>query len=151
MSPAAALGLDVSVTGYLDRIPTEDGAIDERDVTLSASYVAHDFELRGEWGRLSHELEADGATHRTTGWYVLAARSLPGRLERVRPYAMVDRLHVADDFTYFGRLVDRSAWMAGVRWDADAAVALKAEVRSQRVGAGDRDALLRFQLAFALN
>lgn len=151
VSPAAALGLDVSVTGYLDRIPTEDGAIDERDVTLSASYVAHGFELRGEWGRLSHELEADGATHRTTGWYVLAARSLPGRLERVRPYAMVDRLHVADDFTYFGRLVDRSAWMAGVRWDADAAVALKAEVRSQRVGAGDRDALLRFQLAFALN
>jgi hypothetical protein len=64
---------------------------------------------------------------------------------------MVDRLRVADDFAYFSRLADRSAWMAGVRWDADAAVALKAEVRSQRVGGGERDGLLRFQLAFALN
>ena len=151
IAPPGIIGLDLSVTGYLDRVPAASGPIDERDVTVSASYVAHGLELRGEWGRMRHESENDGATHRTTGWYVLASRSLPGGLEMVRPYVMVDRLRVPDAFEFFSRVPDRSAWMAGVRWDPDPAVALKGEFRSQRIGAGDRDGLIRFQLAFALN
>lgn len=151
IAPASILGLDLGVTGYLDRVPIENEPIDEFDVTVSGSYIARGLELRGEWGRMRHEPLASTESYTTHGWYLLASRALPGRLERVRPYVMVDRLEVPEDFSFFQRVSDRSAWIAGFRWDADAAVAVKADFRSQRIGRRDRDGLVRFQVAFALN
>jgi hypothetical protein len=151
ISPPAVVGLDVSVTGYIDRIPAETGAIDERDFTLSASYLARGWELRGEWGRMHHEPAGSNVDYDTDGWYLLMSRGLPGNFETVRPYVMVDRLEVPAGFEFFERVRDRSAWMAGLRWDADPAVALKVDYRSQRIGGGERDGLVRLQLAFSLN
>jgi hypothetical protein len=151
ISPPTIVGLDLGVTGYLDRIPAEGGAVDEKDVTFSGSYVARGLELRGEWGLMRHEPAGSNERFETTGWYLLASRSLGGRLERVRPYILLDRLRVPEGFDFFQRVSDRSAWVAGVRWDADAAVAVKADFRSQRVGTGNRDGLVRVQIAFSLN
>src|SRR5690606_23409084 len=140
----------LSVSGYWDRIPAEAGEISERDIAVAGSYVARGYDLRGEWSRMHHETE-DGSDYTTTGWYVLVSRSLSGRLESVRPYLMLDRLEVADGLSYFGSAQDQSSFTAGARWDVDPAVALKADVRSQRIGVREREVIARLQIAFALN
>ncbi|MGH7505247.1 MAG: hypothetical protein ACRELX_06335 [Longimicrobiales bacterium] len=150
ISPAGAVGLELSVTGYWDRVPAPDGEIRERDITVSGSYVARGYELRSEWGRLEHEI-AGGDDFQTTGWYVLLARRLPGALENIRPYVLLDRLEAAGGLAFLEDAPDQSSFAAGARWDVDPAVALKADVRSQRIGGGAREALVRLQLAFALN
>jgi hypothetical protein len=149
ISPPSVVGLDLSVTAYLDRIPAESGEIDETDFTISGSYVARGYELRSEWSRMSHETAAQ--TFKTTGWYVLLSRHLPGSLENVRPYVMIDRLDVDESFEFLEGAVDQSNWIIGARYDVDASIALKADYRSQKFGTTEREGLLRFQLSFSLN
>jgi hypothetical protein len=140
-------GLELSVSGYFDRIPAPSGDLRERDFTISTSYLAGGIELRAEWGRMDHKPIDGSGTYRTTGWYVLLGKSLPGQLERVRPFFVVDRLRVPSDEDFFEGASSESAWEAGVRWDIQDWVAAKGDYRSQQVGDRDREGLVRFQLA----
>lgn len=150
LAPRALLGLDLSVTGYLDRIPRPLGALDETNIMAAVSYLARGYELRSEFGYMNMDPDI-GSDFESTGWYVMASRHLPGGLENLRPYVMVERLDVAEGLDYLSDVDDQSAWMAGLRFDLNSAIALKGDYRSQRIGGGERDDLIRFQLAFSLN
>lgn len=150
IAPRALLGLDLSVTGYVDRIPRLTGVLDETNLMAAASYFSRGYELRGEWGYMNLE-PVTGPGFESTGWYLLVSRSLPGNLENLRPYAIVEQLNVAEGLDYLSAVDDQSAWAAGLRYDLNPAVALKGDYRNQRIGGGSRDGLIRFQLAFSLN
>jgi hypothetical protein len=145
--PPAVVGLELSLTGYADRIPAESGELRERGWTASGSYVAHQWELRSEYGQLDHRTADGSATFRTTGWYALAAFELP-RVP-VKPYVMLDHMDVPEADPFLFGIPDREGFVVGVRWDPDRRAAVKAEVLSQRVGDGDRQTTLRAQLAVA--
>jgi hypothetical protein len=149
--PPDLAGLDIGVTAYFDRVPWTVSPLQEQDLMISASYVAHGIELRGEYGILNFERSDNDEDFDTRGWYVLISKSLPGRLENLRPYAMVDRLERANGLPFIQHVPDQSAWIGGMRYDFNTAVAVKADYRSQRLGSADRDGLVRFQLAFSLN
>lgn len=149
-APRAASGFDVHATAYWDDIPASAGSIGERIFTGSASYLANALEVRAEWSRMEHRPDTRSEIYRTTGWYVLASRRLPGRLDALRPYVMRDRLLAADDDAFLEGAADYDAWVFGLRADFGGAVALKGEYASERVGDGERDSVVRFQAAVSL-
>jgi hypothetical protein len=149
-APRFALGWEIDATAYLDDIPAAGGSIRERIYTASTSYLARGLEVRAEWSRIEHRPEGTNQTYRTTGWYVLASRRLPGRFDSLRPYLLWDQLRVAEDDAFLEGAPDYDAWRAGLRWDVHDAVALKGEYVSERVGAGERESIVRFQLAVSL-
>lgn len=149
LAPPRVPGLEVGVTAYRDDFESEFGPIEETDVTLSGSYLGRGLEVRGEWGRMFHELA--GVDHETTGWYLLLSHQLMGRLEQLRPYVMYDDLDVAAGEAFLEGAEDQNAWIAGFRWDVARNVAVKMDYRSQRVGREDRDGVVRVQAAFSFN
>lgn len=149
-APRFAQGWEVYASAYRDEIPATDGSIRERAYTASTSYLASGLEIRAEWSRLNHRPEGANRTFRTTGWYALVSRRLPGRFESLRPYLLRDRLRVAKGETLLEGSPDYDAWVAGLRWDVHDAVGLKGEYVSERVGDGRRDSIVRFQAAVSL-
>jgi len=147
LEPPALVGLELSLTGYGDRIPTEVGEIRERAWTAAASYVAGHWELRSEYGQLDHRALEGGATLRTTGWYVLGAFQIPRTA--FKPYVLVDRMEVPEGDPFLAGIPGRNAYVGGVRFDPDPRAALKGEVLSERVGDGSRQTTVRAQLAVA--
>ena len=147
VAPEAVPGLDVAVTGYFDEIPADAGTLRERDVTVSATYLAGGVEFRGEWSRMNHLPDAGGGSYRTTGWYALLSDRLPGRWSEIRPYLLVERLDPAKDEAFLEGAPEEKAWAAGVRWDVEQWLAIKADYRSQEVGDLPREGLVRIQLA----
>jgi hypothetical protein len=144
-SPPNVIGLDLSVTGYADRIPAEAGDVRERGWTASGSYLAGRWEVRTEYGQLIHRPEEGSERWRTTSWYVLGAVAFGGG--QVKPYVMVDDLDVPAEDVFLAGIPARDSRLVGVRWDPVPRAALKAEVISERVGGGDRESAVRAQLA----
>ena len=147
VSPDAIPGLGAYVSGYFDRIPADSGSLRERDVTASASYVRGDIELRGEWSRMGHEPVGSDSTYRTVGWYLLAAYRLSERLARVKPYLLIEGLDAAKGEAFLEGAANEDAWAAGLRWDPNQWVALKADYRSRKIEGSNRDGVVRAQLA----
>ena len=147
VNPDAVPGLAVHVSGYFDRIPSEPTSLRERDYAMSATYVRGDIELRGEWSRMNHELVDSDGEYQTTGWYVLAAYRLSEQFARIKPYLLIENLDAAEDEAFLEGAVDEEAWAAGVRWDANRWVALKADYRSRRLENMNRDGVVRAQMA----
>ena len=145
-APPAVVGLEVSLTGYADRLPAETGELRERAWTLSGTYLGRGWEVRSEYGQIDHRT-ADDLRYRTTGWYVLAGYGL--RHGTVKPYAVLDHMRVPEDDPFLAGIPDRESFVLGARWDPDPRAALKAEVASQRVGASERTTAVRAQLAVA--
>ena len=82
--------------------------------------------------------------HNTSScWYVLASQSLPGRWSDLRPYMMFDELEPDATEASLEGAEETSAWVNGLGWDviasARAAVALKADFRSEEVGVIEND------------
>lgn len=145
LTPGSIPGLELAATTYLDRIPDSRGSIKERDITLSANYYAHGFDIRGEWGVMKHSRGRD--RYETRGAYVLVSKSLGGAFDRFKPYVMFDDLKVADDESFFadGQTTREVVW--GGRLDVHEGVALKGEFVSRKVPRETKDSLVRFQLA----
>jgi hypothetical protein len=80
---------------------------------------------------------------------VLLGVGLGGRLDSLKPYALLDSLKVAPGEDYFAGIPDRNAWSAGLRWDPNSKTAVKAEFVSQKVAANPRDRLFRSQIALS--
>ena len=146
ISPDAAPGLEVDVSGYFDRIPAV-ASLDERDYAVSTAYVRGGAEVRAEWSRMTHAPVDAAVTYTTTGWYVLAAHRLSRDFARVKPYVLIEQLDVARDETYFGGVPNERAWAIGVRWDINQFAALKADYRSRKLEAVERSGAVRAQLA----
>ena len=149
ISLAPVLGWKLTASGYFDTIPAESGALRERDYTLSTVYVGQGIELRAEWARMNHSPTDGAETYRTTGYYVLVSKRLPGRLEKVRPYLLFDHLRVAPGEAFLADITDEESWTAGARFDPIGGAALKLEYRSQKNGATDRASVIQVQAAFA--
>jgi hypothetical protein len=147
VSPESAPGLNVSVSGYFDQIPSPGESLRERDVTASGSYVRGDVEVRAEWSRMRHTTIQSGVVYETTGWYTLIAYRLPASLARIKPYVMVEGLDAADGEAFLEQTPDEHAWAAGARWDANRWVALKADYRSRKLQGVDQFGTMRAQLA----
>lgn len=148
-SPDATPGLELAAAAYAGRVRLRPGAINERDVTLSVSYVASGNEVRGEWARMIHRLSATTKPYRTTGYYLLLSRRLAGRAERFRPYFLLDRLAIARGEAYLAEARNENAWAAGIRWDESQRLSLKGEYRTQRAVNGDRETVVGLQLGFS--
>ncbi|HET9794617.1 MAG TPA: hypothetical protein VFS34_09160 [Thermoanaerobaculia bacterium] len=146
-APAGVPGWTIGGAAFVDRIPAPEGTYREIDETLSTSFVRGALELRGEWGRMEHRL--DGVTHLTTGWYALASWRLGGALESLRPYALLDRLDVANEEPYLSDVPDQRAWSAGVRWDAASHLVFKFDYQSQRAPHAEEERRARVQVAVA--
>ena len=147
ISPDAAPGLDLYVSTYIDRIPGAAGDLRERDFTTSASYALGAIEVRGEWSRLRHQRIDSGVVYRTTGWYGLAGYRLSGRLSRLKPFVLVEKLQADRNEVFVGGAQDEEGVAAGLRWDANQWVALKSDYRSRRIEEGRREGVVRAQLA----
>ena len=145
LAPPGLVGLDISLTGYADRLPAEAGELQERAWTLSGSYLSGPWEVRSEYGQIHHEATDAGPSNQTEGFYALAGYGL--RHGTVKPYLMFDHMDVPEADPFFAGIPDREGWVIGVRWDPDPRAALKAEYTSQRVGEGDRTSTVRAQLA----
>lgn len=146
VSPDAAPGLSLFVSGYFDHIPAPE-TLRERDFTLSGSYLRGDVELRGEWSRMQHTGDQSGTEYDTTGWYALFVYRLPPNLGGLKPYLMVEGLNVPEGEVFLEGAQDEDAWAAGARWDVNRWVALKADYRSRRLQHTDRFGTVRVQLA----
>ncbi len=148
-SPVAITGLDVGVSEYAGDIPAPDVRLRERDTTLFASYVRGGLELRGEWAEMIHRPFSGGRQFITRGWYVLTSFRARGRLHRLRPYFILDRLNVAPDEQYLNGVFDQRAWAVGVRWDARNWLALKTDAGVHLTRDGQREHLVRAAVTFA--
>ena len=148
-SPDSLPGLEIAAAAYVGRVDLNPGHINERDVTLSLSYVASGNELRAEWARMNHRISSAPKPYRTTGYYALVSRRLNGRAERFRPYFLLDRLTIARGETYLADATDENAWAAGVRCDVTQRFSLKGEYRSQRAVNGDRETVAGIQFGFS--
>ena len=104
-------------------------------------------ELRSEWSLLHHTPTVGTGSFDSHGWYVLASYRLPGSLQALRPYTLVEALKVAQGEAYFAGVPDERAVAIGLRYDVNRWVALKGDCRVQKVGDSGRRGVARFQLA----
>ena len=146
VAPDAIPGFQAFASAYFDSVPAPSGELRERDVTLSLSYIRGAAELRAEWSHLQHTPRG-GASLETRGWYILASHGLSGPLKGFRPYALLEALDVADGEAYLDGIPSEKGVSVGLRYDVNRWLALKGEVRSQRVGDGPRASVVGFQLA----
>jgi len=149
MAPDAMPGLEIGAAAYAQRLPDRQETLRERDFTLSLSYLNSGTEVRAEWARMNHRGTQSGDLYQTTGYYALVSKRLPGRLERARPYLLVDRLRLAEGEAFFAEATDENAWAVGMRYDVTKRLTVKGEARSQRGGAGDREKVLGLQIGLA--
>lgn len=126
--------LQVGGAVYLDRASTEDDEeIDERTLSAHAVWNGENPEVIGEYAQIRHEPTDEGEDWTTDAWYLQVAYRLRGELDRVKPYARVERIAVPDADRLFGPLeLDYRARIAGVRYDFATLAALKLEIRRQR-------------------
>ena len=76
---------------------------------------------------------------------------MTGGLRDLTPYARYEKMDIDDgDVVFTGVLDDYEAIVAGVRYDFDDLVALKAEYRNERVGGGERMDAYFVQASFAI-
>jgi hypothetical protein len=98
---------------------------------------------------MAHAQVGGPAEYVTRGWYVLGSWRPRGRWKPLRPYLLIDHLHVARGEQYLSDVHDENAWSAGVRWDVSSKLAVKSEFRSQLMPAPHRAHFIRIELAFA--
>jgi len=146
-APDGVPGWTIGAAAFADRIPAPEGTYDEFDQTLSTSYLRGPLEIRGEWSRMEHRLS--GKAHVSRGWYGLVSWRLPDRLRTLRPYFLIDRLHIADDEPYLAGIGDQRAWAAGLRWDTTAHLVLKVDFQSQTAGEPGQERRIRLEVAVA--
>jgi hypothetical protein len=147
VSPGRVPGFEISTSTYVDRIPAPSGALKERDAAVAVSYVHSGLELRAEVSVMRHQDEASDVAHVTRGWYVLAARRLSGRLRKLTPFALLERLDAAETEIFLEGTPDERSWTIGARWDASRWIALKSDFHARRTGSAPWFHVFRGQLA----
>jgi hypothetical protein len=148
-APDALTGFEAGSAGYVGRIRAPGQTLRELDATVFSSFVRGGIELRGEWARMAHAEVGGPSEFITRGWYLLGSWRPRGRWKPLRPYLLIDHLHVARGEQYLADVHDQNAWSAGVRWDASSRLALKGELRSTLFPAPQRAHFIRVELALS--
>ncbi|MCU1244926.1 MAG: hypothetical protein JWN02_836 [Acidobacteria bacterium] len=147
VSPDALPGWQLGGAEYDGEIPAPNEKMREVDRTFFTSYLRSGIELRTEWAEMHHRRFSDGARFVTHGWYLLASLRPHGRWVRLRPYLLLDHLNVPGNEAFLSEVHDQRAWAAGMRWDANAHLAIKADYRAQIAKDHTRERLFRLQFA----
>ena len=146
-APDSVPGWSIGAAALEDRIPAPEGTYREIDATLSTNFLRGPAEIRAEWGRMDHRRA--GVSHATSGGYALVSWRLPGPLDSLRPYLLIDRLDVARDEPYLSGVSDQRAWSSGVRWDVTPHLVVKVDFQSQRARERTEERRVRLQVAAA--
>lgn len=151
--PPEPFGLRVGGGVHFDRgTPDVGPGVSERILSVHAVWESDGPEVLAEYARARHQARApaSGEGH-TEGAYVQVAYRLQGAARTLKPYLRREWLEVgAADPLLAGRLDDYRAWLGGLRWDFAPTTALKAELRSERVGDADPAATFVVQASFAI-
>jgi hypothetical protein len=149
MAPDSLTGFEAGAAGYVGRIRGPGRPLRELDATVFSSFVRGGVELRGEWARMTHTEIGGPANFVTRGWYLLGSWRPRGRWKPLRPYLLIDRLHVAPGEQYLIDVHNQNAWSAGVRWDVTPRLAIKTDFRSQLLAAPKHENLIRLEIALS--
>ncbi|MDP9362356.1 MAG: hypothetical protein M3P29_13010, partial [Acidobacteriota bacterium] len=95
VAPDALTGFEAGTSGYVGRIRAPGRTLRELDATVFSSFVRGGIEVRGEWARMVHDEVGGPAEFVTRGWYLLGSLRPRGRWKSLRPYLLIDHLHVA--------------------------------------------------------
>lgn len=150
--PRGLFGFRVGGGVYLDRISA--GGVELADELITSAYVVwkrDGFDAMVELINVSHEPVTGGDTERSPAYYVHVGYRLSGTARALMPYARYEKMDIdPDDPVFAGLLVDYEAVVAGVRYDFSDLAALKAEYRSEEVGAVGRMDAYFLQASFAV-
>jgi hypothetical protein len=149
LAPDALSGFEAGTAGYVGRIRAPGQTMQELDATVYSSFVRGGVELRGELARMVHTPLGSETEFVTRGWYVLASWRPRGRWKALRPYFLLDHLHVAPGEQYLSDVHNQNAWSAGVRWDFNRRLAFKGDFRTQTLAAPHRESLIRAEVSFS--
>ena len=150
VAPDAVTGFEAGAAGYAGRIRVPmQRTLREFDATVFSSFVRSGVELRGEWARMVHTEVGGGVDFATRGWYLLGSWRPRGRWKPLRPYLLIDHLHVAPGELYLSDVHNQNAWSAGVRWDVNSRLAIKGDFRTQLFSAPHREGLFRLEVVLA--
>ena len=149
IAPEALTGFEAGAAGYAGRIRAPGQTMQELDATLFSSFVRGGVELRGEWARMVHTPIAGDGEYVTRGWYLLASWRPRGRMKQLRPYFLLDHLHVAPGEQYLSDVHNQNAWSAGVRWDISPRLAVKGDFRTQKLAAPHNEGLFRAEVSLS--
>ena len=149
IAPDLLTGFEAGAAGYVGRIRVPGQTFQELDATLFSSFARGGVELRGEWARMAHSELGGPAVFVTRGWYLLASWRPRGRWKPLRPYLLIDHLHVAPGEQYLAEVHNQNAWSAGVRWDVTPRLAIKTDYRTQVLAVPSRQHFIRLELALS--
>lgn len=129
--PIALYGLTAGASVYRDWLSiSTQPTIDEWIYSGHVAWTRETPELIGELIAVQHHDRGTGADFNNLAYYVQAACRLPGRAHTLKPYARFEKMDVAAGEPVF-TFPDQQVVTAGIRFDALALVALKAEYRNE--------------------
>jgi len=152
--PSSLQGFQAGVGAYIDHVPSGDTEPELRERILSAhiAWTPGTPEFIAEYARVSHAPDIAGADfEHTHALYAQASWGLRGAAAGFRPYARIENINASPvdaAFTPLGG--DYDAVVAGLRWDFALLAALKAELRRERAGDGERSNSFVVQASFAI-
>jgi hypothetical protein len=153
--PPAMRGLQIGAALYTDDVPRisdtgETDDISERIASAHFVLARGTPEIIAEYVRLWHAAPAGSYVGSNAG-YVQAAWRLSESVGALKPYARWEHTDFSRDDPLFGDAgADYDAIIGGVRWDALAYAALKAEYRGEKFNGGPRLGTIVMQVSFAL-
>jgi len=138
LRPDALYSLQAGGALYLDRFPIEaDGSeLDETMLSAFVVYTSETPELLAEFFFIRHEDDVTGQTSESTSYYVQLGYRLPWRHGLCKPYGRVENMDISDTDRGFmeaeSAVPDLRRYLAGIRLDVAAPVAVKLEGRRSR-------------------
>lgn len=150
LRPLALPGVELGLHAYLDEVPAEVGAVDERILGAHAVWLSNP-EIIAEYLSILHEPEQAGAESTSTDAYYAQVAWRPGPAPMLQPYVRFERIDVPAGDPLFADLgLDYEGLIGGVRWDFVDFAALKAELRSEAFDGADRLISLVLNAAFVI-
>jgi hypothetical protein len=131
--PDYAYGLEFGGAYYIDKISPVD--MEEFDESIGSLYIVwhrETPEVIAEYAHMEREGEDSGDSFTSDAYYLQVAYRLPVWKSRLKPYFRYEEIDVANGEPVFTRQTDRDGYLAGVRIDVAALLAVKVEYRHQR-------------------
>ena len=151
--PTFLYGLNMGLGFYSDEVPLLNGTdVKENTVSAYAVWTKEDPEVIIEYTHSEHELTNDSAVNGDVdAWYAQFGYRLPGKHNKWKPYARIERTRVDDSDPLLGaEALDYDGGILGVRWDFNSYAALKVEYRNEEFNDAGRENNFRVQVSFAL-
>lgn len=131
--PSRPYKLQLGASLYDDRITPPMGQdFDETILSAFAVFTGETPEVISEYFHMQREGHTTGERFDSDSYYVQVGYRLPVWKARLKPYARIDERDVANGEPVFTRTTDAKEYTIGIRIDAAALVAVKAEFRRQR-------------------